>query len=310
MSACVRSVLGQRVDDLEVLVVDGASTDETAALARAAGATVLSNPNRTIPSALNIGLAAARGDVVIRFDAHAEMPPGYVEACLRALSEETNVGNVGGWREARGVGPWGRALGAALASPLGVGHSLIWRPPPAGAARRDVETVPLGCWPAAALREVGGWREDILTNEDFELDYRLRQSGRRIVFDPAIWSIYRPRESLGAIARQYLRYGRWKGAVIAAAPRSVVARQLAPPALIAATAAAVVPSPLATPARAALGAYAALLAAAAARTAPGWRTAAVLATIHFAWGVGLYSGLALAAAGRTPSRASEASCTS
>src|SRR5919204_5441444 len=117
---CVRSVLAQDFPDgLEVLVVDGRSSDGTAELARRAGATIVDNPVGGIPAALNRGLAAARGSVLVRFDAHAEMPPGYVRACIRALEEERAAASVGGWRDARGHGPWGRALGDALASPLG-----------------------------------------------------------------------------------------------------------------------------------------------------------------------------------------------
>ena len=120
---------------------------------------------------------------------------------------------LGGWRVAAGTSAWGRAVGAALASSFGVGHPSIWRRPRAGAKRKDVDHVPLGCFWTSRLREIGGWREDLLTNEDFELSYRLRVDGGRVVFDPAIWSIYRPPESLRGIARQYWRYGQWKAAV-------------------------------------------------------------------------------------------------
>jgi succinoglycan biosynthesis protein ExoA len=290
---CVRSVVEQEAPGgLEVIVVDGSSSDGTAELARAAGAVVLENPQRAIPSALNRGLEAASGEVVVRFDAHAEMPPGYVVACLRALDEEGGAASVGGWREARGQGPWGRALGSALASPLGVGHSLIWRRPANGDGRRDVEHVPLGCFHMQALEGVGGWREDLFANEDFELDYRLRAKGGRIVFDPSIWSVYRPRESLQAIAGQYWRYGRSKAIVLRETPRSLQPRQLAPPALLAAAALAVVPNPAATLARLLLGSYGLALAGTAARSSAGWRTAPVLATMHLAWGAGVVFGLA------------------
>src|SRR5438552_270872 len=89
IDACVRSVLRQEVEGgLEAIVVDGRSNDRTAELAERAGARVVRNEARTIPSGLNAGLAAARGEIVVRFDAHAEMPPGYVDACVRALTEE------------------------------------------------------------------------------------------------------------------------------------------------------------------------------------------------------------------------------
>ena len=83
---CLRSILAQEVDGgLEVIVADGGSSDATARLAKAAGARVVDNPGRTTPAGLNRALAAAQGEVIVRFDAHAEMPPGYVAACLRGL---------------------------------------------------------------------------------------------------------------------------------------------------------------------------------------------------------------------------------
>jgi succinoglycan biosynthesis protein ExoA len=291
IDACVRSILRQEVDGgLEVLVVDGASRDDTAVRARLAGATVVDNPDGTIPAGLNRGLVAARGDVIVRFDAHAEMLEGYVAACLRALEEE-RAANVGGWREARGTGPWGRALALALASPLGVGNAGIWRPP-GYTARRDVDTVPLGCFRAPTLLAVGGWDERLLANEDFDLNHRLRLRGGRVVFDPRIASVYRPRESLDAIVRQYVRYGRWKAAMVAAAPGSVRPRQLAPPLLLATIARAVTSGPLARPARLALGVYATALVVETRRRRGGVRLPVVLAAMHAGWGAGLAAGLA------------------
>jgi succinoglycan biosynthesis protein ExoA len=299
IQACVRSILAQETDaEVEVLVIDGGSTDGTADVARAAGATVVDNPDRVIPAALNRGLESACGEIVLRFDGHSEMPPAYIAASLRALEEVDGAGSVGGWCEVRASGPWGTALGEALASPLGIGYPLRWRRPPPGAPRMMVDTVHFGCYSRDVLRELGGWREDILTNEDFELDYRLRQAGYKIVFDPAIWATYRPRESFGEIARQYFRYGRWKAEMLAGAPASVRPRQLAPPALLAALAGAALPTPLRTPARAAVAAYAVLIAVAAARSESGWRLAALLPAIHLSWGAGLITHLPGASARR------------
>jgi succinoglycan biosynthesis protein ExoA len=299
----VRSVLAQEIEGtLEVLVIDGRSSDGTGELARAAGATVIDNPQRVIPTALNRGLAAARGRVILRFDAHGEMPPGYVAACLRALEEVDGAAVVGGWCEVRGVGPWGRALGEALASRIGIGNARRWRRPPPNYGRHEVDTVHFGCFRRELVEELGGWREDILSNEDFERDYRVRASGRKVVFDPSIWSVYHPRESFRAIARQFLNYGRWKAEVIALAPGSVRPRQLAPPALLIVCAAAAIRSPLARPALAALAAYAVVVTATAARSAAGWRLGALLVTIHVCWGAGLIARLPIAALRRVRHR--------
>lgn len=288
IEACVRSILAQEVDGgLEVVIADGLSTDGTRTLAEAAGARVVANPAGTIPAGLNAALAAASGEIVVRFDAHAEMPRGYVAACVRALEEEPDAANVGGWREARGLGPWGDAVAAALASPAGVGNARIWRRPPPGAPRTELETVPLGAWRADELRAVGGWQEGLLANEDFELNHRLRLRGGRVVFDPEIWSVYRPRESLRAVAEQYWRYGRWKAEMLADHPESLRPRQLAPLGLLAVVGLA----PVSRSARRGLALYAAGVSAVAARERK-WRLAPTLAAMHLPWAVSLVAALA------------------
>jgi succinoglycan biosynthesis protein ExoA len=296
--ACVRSILAQEVaGGLEVIVADGRSTDGTARLAESAGAIVVDNPRRVTPAGLNAALAAAQGDVIVRFDGHAEMPPGYVAACVRALEEEPGAFSVGGWCLIEGKGPWGRALASALASRFGVGNPRPRRPPREGEGRVDVDGFAFGSWPADILRAHGGWDERFLRNQDFELSYRLRRSGGRVVFDPAIWSVYRPRESLPAIARQYWGYGRFKALAFVTAPGSIRPRQLAPIGLVTAALLSLVPSRLARPARVSIGLYAGLLTAVTARSTGGWRTLPVLATIHGAWGAGLVVGLARLAFG-------------
>jgi succinoglycan biosynthesis protein ExoA len=289
IAACLGSVFAQQFEgELEVIVVDGNSTDATVDIATRLGARVIANPDGSIPAALNQGLAAARADVLVRFDAHGEMTPGYLEASLRTLAEVPDAVNVGGWRSPVGASPWGEAISAALASPFGVGNPKLWREPSPGSGRRDVETVPAGAFRTARLREVGGWREDLLANEDFELNHRLRANGGRVVFDPGVHAIYHARESYPEIVQQYWRYGRWKAVVMLTAPGSLRARQLAPPALLVVLAAA----PFSRRARLGVACYAALLVAATARTRDGWRTTATLASMHLAWAGGLAAGFA------------------
>jgi glycosyltransferase involved in cell wall biosynthesis len=288
---CIRSVLEQRFEGtLEVIVADGESTDTTADLARGAGAIVIPNHAITAPAGLNAALAQATGDVVIRLDGHAEMRPGYIAACLRALEEEEGAVNVGGWCAVASAGAWGRALGAALASRFGVGNPVIWRAPRAGEGRRELDTVPFGCFPRAALVKAGGWSERFRRNEDFELNHRLRRAGGRVIFDPAVCAVYHPRESLGAVARQYWLYGRSKAQMLRMDPASLRPRQIAPLVLLGAITAAVTPTRAARPARAGLSLYALTLGGVALAARAGWRTAPMAATLHLAWGAGLVTG--------------------
>jgi succinoglycan biosynthesis protein ExoA len=292
IEACLESILAQRVEGgLEVIVADGRSSDETAELARSLGARVVDNPERTTPAALNAALAAAQGSIVVRFDAHGRMPRGYVEASVKALDEEPGAVGVGGWIEVEANGPWGRAIGAVLGSRFGIGNARSWRRPLPNQGRADVETFPLGSWPAQSLRAVGGWDQRFLRNQDFELNHRLRTNGGRIIFDPAVWSFYRPRESLSGLARQYWDYGRFKALTIATAPESLRPRQVAPVLLLAAATTAALPTEFARAARGGLVAYGLMVTAVAATSRGGWRTVPVLVTIHGVWGAGLLAGL-------------------
>jgi succinoglycan biosynthesis protein ExoA len=295
---CLRSIMAQRPQaPLEVIVVDGGSTDGTPALARKAGAIVLENRARIIPEALNRALPAVRGEVFLRFDAHSQMGPGYLTACLRALAEEPQAVNVGGWCEIEATGPWGRALAAALRSRFGVGNARLWRPPSDPAVRKNVESVPFGCFRVAALRTAGGWESSLPVNEDYELNARLRSTGGKVLFDPSIRAIYHPRESLRQIAVQHWRYGRWKAVMLKRSPRELRLRQLAPPGLLVVLALACLPGRLASPARLGLGSYLCGIGTVALRSSAGWRTAAVLASMHLSWGGGFVRGLASRDAG-------------
>jgi succinoglycan biosynthesis protein ExoA len=283
IEACLKSVLAQEIDGaFEVIVVDNDSTDDTAAIARRMGVRVVASPKRSIPAGLNRGLKAARADVVVRFDAHSEMTPGYLRASLRALAEEEGAVNVAGWLHVVAEGPWGRALAAALASPFGVGNARTWRKPRPDMRRCDVDTVPFGCFATTTLRDAQGWREDILANEDYELNYRLRRHGGRIVFDPEIWAIYHPRETYPDIVRQYWRYGRWKAVMVSGAWESLKPRQVAPIGLLAVVCAA----PFSRHLRLALFGYASVITAVAVHSRGGWRTVPTLASMHAAWGAG------------------------
>ena len=131
IATCLDSVLrdGFPLDRLEVLVVDGGSGDGTRDIveeysARFPCVRLLDNPRRAVPSALNIGIARASGDVIMRMDAHAELERGYIAGCLAALDEH-NADNVGGiWKIVpRSPTAIGRAVVKALSHPFGVGNA-------------------------------------------------------------------------------------------------------------------------------------------------------------------------------------------
>jgi len=229
IEACLAAVTAQTYPAVvEILVVDGGSSDATAELAaRFERVRVIANPRRRQAAALNIALREARGEILVRVDGRTVVAPDYVDRCVAALTR-SGASLVGGPITPRGTTWVERAVGAALTSRLGAGPARF-RNPEADAAWTDI--VYLGAAPVDVLRRLGGYDESFATNEDGELLYRLGAEGG-VWFDPAIRSTYRPRGSFVAFLRQYYRYGRGRAATVRKHPDSLRARQLAAPLLV------------------------------------------------------------------------------
>lgn len=213
---CLDAVLAQDHphDRLEVIVVDGGSRDRTAELARRRLAAsqvrggVVSNPAATTPSNLNAGLRAASGTYVCRVDARSLVPPHYVRRCVELLAGHPDLRVVGGRQEARSrphAGLVARSIARGLNNRWGSGLARYRR----GAASGPTDTVYLGAFRTEELRQVGGWNEDLPTNQDFDLNRRLGAFGT-VWFDDRLVVGYLPRERWQDVARQYFRFGRWK----------------------------------------------------------------------------------------------------
>ena len=306
---CVESVLAQDHTNLQVIVVDGASTDATVDIVKDMAVAdprveLLHNPRGIIPVSLNLALEAARAEWLVRVDAHATVPPGYVSRALEHLRTQ-KWGGVGGRKDGVGVTPAGKAIAAAMGSPFGVGNS----PYHYGTTPRTIEHVPFGAYPVALARELGGWDERCVVHQDFEFDWRVRESGRELLFDPELRIDWHCRQSVGDLFRQYRRYGGGKAKVAARHPRSLRWRHFVAPALVVWLAAAAVIG-LRRPklALAAVAPYAAGLAVATAKTAervppesrrhlPG-----AFAAMHVGWGLGFWEGLREVVAERLASR--------
>lgn len=231
------SVLAQDypADRLEILVVDGMSTDGTREVVIAAQATrsnlrLLDNPRGIVPPGLNIGIAEARGDIVVRVDGHCEIATDYVRRCVEHLLAD-DVEAVGGPIETIGETAEAQAIALAMSSWFGVGGSAFRtindRP-------MLVETVAFPAYARETLRRLGPFDEELVRNQDDEYNYRLLKSGGRILLSPDIRSRYYSRGSLRKLWRQYYQYGFWKVRVMQKHPRQMRLRQFVPPAFVAA----------------------------------------------------------------------------
>jgi glycosyltransferase involved in cell wall biosynthesis len=219
--------------EMEVVIADGLSTDNTRQQIQNfqrehqdLAVRVVDNTRRTIPSGLNAAIRAAQGQIIVRLDAHSIPYPDYVARCEVALQNGfgENVGGV--WEILPGSQGWmAKSIAAAAALPLGAGDARYR----IGGTAQSVDTVPFGAFYRSLVEQVGYFDETLLTNEDYEFNVRIRRSGGRVWMDPMIRTQYFARSSLGALWRQYWRYGFWKAQMLRRYPLTLRWRQAVPP---------------------------------------------------------------------------------
>jgi len=230
LAEAIHAILQQEYDgEFEVILALGPSIDRTneiaAELAKQDARVILvENPTGRTAAGLNAAVAASRFPIITRIDGHAEVSRSYLQDAVRLLHEHNAV-NVGGVMAAVGRTPFERAVATAMRSVLGVGASRFNTGGQAGPA----DTVYLGTFRKDALVAAGGYDERFTRAQDWELNFRLRDRGGVVWFDPSLVVTYRPRSSIRALAKQYFEYGRWRRAVVRSHKGSVNYRYLAAP---------------------------------------------------------------------------------
>jgi succinoglycan biosynthesis protein ExoA len=215
--------------NLEVVLAIGPSKDRTQEIADKLSEkdhriSIVPNPTGKTPAALNVGIAHAKHDILVRVDGHGALTDGYITRAVEVL-EESGADNVGGVMAAEGRTPTEMAVACAYRSRLGLGASTFHQGGKAGPA----DTVYLGVFRRAALERVGGFDETMHRAQDWELNYRIRKTGGLIWFSPDLSVTYRPRSSLSAVAKQFFHTGQWRREVVRRHPETASKRYLAPP---------------------------------------------------------------------------------
>ncbi|MCZ4122844.1 glycosyltransferase family 2 protein [Streptomyces sp. H39-S7] len=244
----VRHILEQEYPgELEVVIALGPSTDRTDEIAAELVAEdprvhTVPNPTGRTPAALNAAIKASRHPVVVRVDGHGMLSPDYIATAVRLLAE-TGAANVGGIMHAEGENAWEDAVAAAMTSKVGVGNAAFHT----GGVAAPADTVYLGVFRREVLEQQGGYNEEFIRAQDWELNYRIREAGHLIWFSPELRVSYRPRPNVRELAKQYKNYGRWRHVVARYHRGSVNVRYLAPPAAVIAIAAGIVVGAVVTP---------------------------------------------------------------
>ena len=232
----VNAILAQRyAGKIEVILAVAPSDDRTLEIAQRLHmndprVVIVENPSGRTAAGLNRAIAASQYSIIVRVDGHANIPNNYCELVSEIL-ETTGAVNVGGVMAAEGVSLFEKSVARAMRSPLGVGASRFHTGGEAG----EVDTVYLGAFRKEALLAVGGFDERFTRAQDWELNFRLRQAGGVVYFDPRLVVTYRPRSTVKTLAKQYFEYGRWRRVVSRRHQGTINYRYLAPPFTVAAT---------------------------------------------------------------------------
>ncbi|MEN9687150.1 MAG: hypothetical protein RL381_162 [Actinomycetota bacterium] len=230
IESAINSILSQDyLGRFEVILAIGPSHDRTLEIAQELSrkdprVVLVDSPSGRTAAGLNLALAKSESPVVVRVDGHAHIPNNYLSLVIEILSK-TGAVNVGGVMAAVGTTPFESAVAGAMRSPLGVGASRFHTGGEAG----EVDTVYLGAFRREALLAIGGFDERFTRAQDWELNFRLRENGGIVYFDPRLHVTYRPRSSVRALAKQYFEYGRWRRVVSRRHSGTINLRYLAPP---------------------------------------------------------------------------------
>jgi glycosyltransferase involved in cell wall biosynthesis len=219
---------------LEILVVDGGSSDGTVEIV---AERIKSDPRIRLlgghgvntPLAMNLGIDASTGDLIAKVDGHGWMNERFIELAAQALADDARVGCIGGRIQPIAESNVERANAYARFSRLGVGGGAYTAPN----RLHEADTVQCGVYRRSALRDVGTFDPALAYGEDEELNYRLGQAGWKVILQPAMVFSYRVRPSLGALFRQYFRYGRARVAVVRKHPAFLRPKHTAPGLLVA-----------------------------------------------------------------------------
>ena len=216
ISKCIDSMLSQDYpkDDLEIILVDGMSKDRTREIVATYTAKypfirMIDNPERIAPCAMNRGIKEAKGDVIMRLDAHVYYPKNYFSLLVEKLNELPGAENVGALCNTLPVNDsiTAQSIAAVLSSSFGMGNSHFR----VGADKEmEVDTVPFGCFHRSIFDKVGLYDEELVRNQDDELNARIIKAGGKIYLIPQLVCEYYARDTAKKVYKMFYQYGVFK----------------------------------------------------------------------------------------------------
>jgi len=273
--------------EIELILAIAPSSDETQEVAaeliqkHESMLVIIDNPAGNTATGLNLAIAAAQFETVIRVDAHSGLSEGYASLAQEVLHER-GAANVGGMMVAEGESAFQKAVAFGYNNRIGLGGGAFHLGGKAG----PVDSVYLGCFKKSWLDKVGGFDPKWVRGQDWELNKRLRDAGGTVWFDPRLKVTYYPRDNWPALAKQFFNTGIWRGALTKESPGQSAIRYWVPPLLVLST---IFWLPV-TLYLLVIG-FAAINAGDLKPATRLWLMI-VLPTMHYAWGLGFWWGLA------------------
>ncbi len=233
IQSCIDTLLSQDYpkDKMEIILVDGMSNDGTREIIKDnieqyPQIKLIDNPRKIVPHALNLGIRAAQGEIIMRVDAHSKYPTDYVSK-LGSKLIELDAGNVGGGLH---ILPGSKktiseAIAMAVSHPFGVGNAsyrLLRK------GIHAVDTVPFGCFKREIFDELGYFDEELVRNQDFHFNSKIIQSGKKIYLIADIVVEYVARKDLKHLFKMYYQYGLYNPLMNRKLKRPAAIRQFVP----------------------------------------------------------------------------------
>ncbi len=191
IARCLDSILANDypAERMEILVVDGMSEDRTREIVRGYVETyervrMVDNPQRDIPAAMNAGVRNARGDTIMKMDAHSAYQSSHIRLCV-AYQEKYGAENVGGvWKMLPGADTAvAQAIVQGMAHRFGSGNAKI----KVGATKPTwSDSAAFGCFKKELFSRIGLFDERLKGGSDMDMNVRIRAAGGKILLVPEI----------------------------------------------------------------------------------------------------------------------------
>jgi glycosyltransferase involved in cell wall biosynthesis len=197
---------------MEILVVDGMSSDKTREIVNAYSEQysyirLLDNADQIVPKAMNLAIKQAKGDYIIRLDAHSFFPKDYFSKLIE-WHQKLNAENVGTViiTDVKNLTKKSASIKEVLSHKFGVGNSDFRT----GIKEvKEVDTVPFGCYKKEVFEQYGLYDEKLIRNQDIELNKRIINGGGKIYLIPDVKCTYFARENFTALAKNNFANGKW-----------------------------------------------------------------------------------------------------